>query len=73
MDINSLTEQLSEFGTVQAIKADAVFTLFMTGYGFENWGKAIQIQTCILKAAAKFYPNIEIIKTEPEFYLIVMK
>lgn len=71
--IAQLTASLSEYGTVQIIKAGVVFSLLITGEGLDNWGTCNEIQMSIVTALEDEYPEIEVMRNDKSFFCVVLK
>ena len=73
--LENLTRNLSKYGVVQVIKNDYVFTLLMTKSN-ESLSKFLK-PMIILKLCCDFLgdekPNIEVMKNEEDFLLLVLK
>lgn len=73
--LENLTRNLSKYGIVQVIKNDFVFTLLMTK-DKESLTKFMRPLT-IMKLCCDYLgdekPNIEVMKNEEDFLLLVLK
>lgn len=73
--ITEMTKELSKLGTVQVIKNDFAFTLFMTK-DKQNLS-SLQIPFKVLEITTKYLgsekPYIEVMKNEEDFLLLVLK
>ena len=73
--IDEMIKELSKLGTVEVIKNDFVFTLFMTKDKKDLTSEQIPFK--VLEIATSYLgsekPNIEVMKNEENFLLLVLK
>lgn len=70
---SKLIEGLSKYGMVEVLKADFVFTLLLTGENLDSINRIVSIQTLVLEATEKKYPNIEVVNNTETYVLYVLK
>ena len=72
MNLENLKKELSKVGTIQAIKEGVVFTLLMKGSGLSNYKIVSEITMAVLDSIGDKYPNIEVMKNDDDFLLLVL-
>ena len=72
MNLENLKKELSKVGTIQAIKEGVVFTLLMKGSGLSNYKIVSGITMDVLDYVGDKYPNIEVMKNDDDFLLLVL-
>jgi hypothetical protein len=73
MNLEKLKNQLSKFGTIEAIKEGVVFTLLMKGCGMASHNVVSGITMDVLDSVGDKYPNIEVMKNDDDFLLLVLR
>jgi hypothetical protein len=71
--IDSLTEKLSEYGTVEAIKEGVVFSLLLTGQEMSKMIKFQSIQKLVLDYTQEKYPYVEILQNSDTYVYMILK
>lgn len=72
MNIDKIIRKLSKFGDVHVCKAGLVFTVFITGKNLDSTDTFMAIHE-IVKDVKDKYKNIEVLKNDSNFYLMVLK
>lgn len=72
MNIEKLKSQLSKVGKIEVIKEGIVFTLLMKGSGLSNHKIVTGITMAVLDSVGDKYPNIEVMKNDDDFMLLVL-
>lgn len=67
-----LIKSLSKFGDVQVYKEGSVFTLLITGTGLSSTETFLAIHRLVKEIQGR-YKNVEVLKNDDTFYLVVLK
>ena len=71
--MDDLTKDLSQYGIVEVIKDDFVFTLHMTKSKEKISKNTLKIVTLVMKYLNDKKPIIEVMKNNDDFLLLVLK
>jgi len=71
-DIEKLEQAICDKGVIHVLKAGKVFTLYMTGKGLSSAHVLGHINLEVLANAAPYYPNVEVMKNEDNYILMVL-
>lgn len=71
--MENLKLELSKFGDLQVCKEGVVLTVLITGTKLSNWETAMKIQKSVVEYAGDKFPNIECMRNDETFFLIVLK
>lgn len=73
ISIDSLTEELSKYGTVEAIKEGVVFSLLLTGHEMSKMIKFQSIQKLVLDYTQDKYPYVELLQNSDTYFYMILK
>lgn len=73
MNLDKLKEKLSKVGTIEVIKDGIVFTLLIKGSELSNHKIVSGITMDVLDYVGEIYPNIEVMKNDDDFLLLVLR
>lgn len=73
MTISKLKLILSQFAKIEMIKEGSVFTVFLTGKKLSNVNTYNKILGAIVDYTKINFPTIECMKTQDDFFLLVLK
>lgn len=73
MTISKLKLILSQFAKIEMIKEGSVFTVFLTGSKLSNFNNYNRMMGAITDYTKANYPTIECMKTQDDFFLLILK